>query len=119
MKTSMIYMTASGPEEARRIARALVEERLVACVNMLGGIESIYRWQGRVEEAKEVAMVAKTADDRVPALIERVKALHSYDTPCIVALPIADGAASFLEWVRSETRPEEASRQSDATGPKA
>ena len=103
LNTYLIYMTASDLDEARRIARALVDERLAACVNILGPMESIYRWQGRVEEAGEVAMIAKTAETNVHALTKRVAELHSYACPCIVALPIEHGYAPFLEWIVGET----------------
>lgn len=103
MRTFMIYITASAPEEARRIARFLVDERLAACANVLGPIESIYRWEGKVEEAQEIALIAKTSEPRVEALIARVKELHSYDCPCVVALPIESGYPPFLEWISEET----------------
>jgi periplasmic divalent cation tolerance protein len=98
-----VYVTAADAEEARRIGRALVEERLAACVNLLPGHTAIYRWQGRLEEAAEAAFVAKTTATRFEALRARIRALHSYTLPCILALPAARGDAEFLAWVRAET----------------
>jgi periplasmic divalent cation tolerance protein len=103
MLNRLVYMTAGSIEEARRIGRALVEERLVACVNLIEGMKSIYRWQGAVEEGNEVVIIAKTTAGRVGPLIERVKALHSYDVPCVVALPIESGNPDFMAWIARET----------------
>ena len=105
MNACSVYMTAGSIGEARAIAADLVERRLAACVNLVPGITSIYRWQGEVTDDAEVAMFAKTRADLVAALTERVKAMHSYDCPCIVALPIAAGNADFLDWIAAETGP--------------
>jgi periplasmic divalent cation tolerance protein len=102
---SLIYMTCRNAAEARRIGGALVGERLVACVNVLGPVKSIYRWKGRVVSGREVAMVAKTRSALVARVIERVRALHSYEVPCVVEFPIARGNPEFLAWLSSETRP--------------
>lgn len=102
--TVWLYVTAGSPEEGLEIARALVEERLVACANLLPGATSVYRWEGRVHEDPETVLVAKTAADRVEAVTARVRALHSYDCPCVVALPIRGGNSDFLAWIRAETR---------------
>ena len=99
----LLYMTAGDAEEAARIGRALVEERLVACVNVLGPMRSIFRWQDEVQDDAEVAFLAKTRSSLVAKVSERVKALHSYDVPCIVALPIVAGNDAFLDWIASET----------------
>ncbi len=96
------YVTAAGAEEARRIGRALVEEGLAACANILPGHTAIYRWEGRVEEAAEAAFVAKTTAARFEALRARIRALHSYALPAILALPAATGDAEFLDRVRAE-----------------
>jgi periplasmic divalent cation tolerance protein len=98
-------MTTASPEEARRIGTALVGERLAACVNIIPGMTSIYRWQGRIEEGQETVLVAKTRQEQVPALTERVKAMHSYTVPCVVALPMAGGNPDFLRWIEEETGP--------------
>jgi periplasmic divalent cation tolerance protein len=103
MAACFCYMTAGSRDEALRIARALVEERLAACANLLEGMTSVYRWQGRIEEDDEVVLIAKTRDDLVDRLVERVKALHSYDCPCVVALPITDGNPEFIAWIGAET----------------
>jgi len=103
MNAYSVYMTAGSVDEARAIAADLVERRLAACVNLVPGIRSIYRWQGEVADDAEVAMFAKTRADLVDDLIARVKTLHSYDCPCIVALPIAAGNADFLDWIAAET----------------
>lgn len=105
MTISLVYITASSRAEADRIARALLDARLAACVNILGPIRSLYRWKGRVCRGREVAMLAKTRADRVPALVRAVRAAHSYDLPAIVAVPVQGGHAAFLEWVGEETRP--------------
>jgi len=89
--------------EAERIAEALVGERLAACVNILGGVRSVYRWQGAVERADEVAMIAKTTQSLFERLAARVRALHSYVTPAIVAWPIVAGDAAYLDWIAAET----------------
>jgi periplasmic divalent cation tolerance protein len=100
-----IYITTPDRETAHAIARALVEERLAACANVFAPVFSIYRWEGAVHEDGEVALIAKTSADRMAALIERVKALHPYQVPCIVAWPIADGYQPYLDWISAETNP--------------
>ncbi len=101
----MVYMTMSDAEEARRIGAALVERRLAACVNILPPIQSIYWWENAVQQAEEVACIAKTEEDRFEALCAAVRGMHSYKTPCIVALPLAAGERDFLAWLRESTRP--------------
>ena len=95
--------TAPDAEVAARIAHALVEERLAACANLVPQVRSIYRWQGRVEDASEVLLVIKTRADRVEALAERLRALHPYDLPELLVLPVEGGLAPYLDWVRAET----------------
>ncbi|PWC32178.1 divalent-cation tolerance protein CutA [Azospirillum sp. TSO22-1] len=97
------YVTASSPDEARRIGRALVEERLAACVNILPGMISIYRWQGAVETAEETVLIAKTRADLFEALSARVKELHSYEVPCVVELRLGRGNPDYLGWLETET----------------
>ena len=96
------FATAPDADVAARIARALVEERLVACANLVANVRSIYRWQGRVEDAGEVMLVLKTRADRVGALAERLRALHPYDVPELLVLPVEGGLAPYLDWVRAE-----------------
>jgi len=99
----MVWCTAPDEEAAARIARALVEERLAACVNVLPGVRSTYRWQGAVESAAEVLLVAKTAASRFDALRDRVKSLHPYELPEIVAVKVALGSADYLDWALRES----------------
>jgi periplasmic divalent cation tolerance protein len=104
MDLRMVYMTAGGLDEARRIARELVESRLAACVNIIDGMNSFYWWEGKVQDDRETVLIAKTRAALVASLIEKVRTLHSYTVPCIVALPILEGHTPFLEWVHEETR---------------
>ena len=87
----LVYMTAASADEAERIAGDLVESRLAACVNVMAPIRSVYSWKGELCRSEEIPFIAKTDDDRFEALAARVRALHSYETPCIVALPVARG----------------------------
>lgn len=103
MEFRFVYMTASSRDEAKRIGRALVEERLAACANVIDGMDSVYWWQGKLTEDREAVLIAKTRADLVPALSARVRALHSYTVPCVVALPILDGNPAYLAWLKDET----------------
>jgi periplasmic divalent cation tolerance protein len=103
MAVMFVYATAADAAEAERIGRAIVSERLAACANVLPGMRSIYWWQGKMEEAAEAVLILKTTRERVAALVARVRALHSYDCPCIEALEVADGNPEFLAWVERET----------------
>lgn len=105
MPPLLVYMTTPSLEEARTLCTYLVEQRLAACANIFPGGESVYRWQGAVEHAQEYFCVLKTEEDRFAELRAAVRRLHSYDTPCVVALPLVDGDADFLAWLRAETRP--------------
>lgn len=98
-----VYMTAGTLEEGRALGRALVEERLVACVNLIDGMRSIYRWQGAVSEDAEVVVIAKTTAAALDRLTARVRALHSYDCPCVVGLEIAGGNPAYLSWIGEST----------------
>ena len=102
MAVNFVYMTAGSKAEAQKIGKALVESRLAACVNILDNMQSIYRWDGKIQEDTEVVLIAKTTDTLVPQLIGAVKSLHSYDCPCIVSLPVLDGYPPFLDWIRAE-----------------
>lgn len=99
-----VYATFGSEEEARYVARTLVEEGLAACANTLSPCRSIYRWQGEVEEADEVPVLFKTAAARSGALLARIADLHSYDVPAAVVWPIADALAPYAGWVRNETK---------------
>ncbi len=103
MTYCLVYITAGTAEEARRIGVALVEERLAACANVIDGMRSIYRWEGRMQNDEEAVLIAKTSEDLLDALTERVKALHSYEIPCVVGIPIVGGNADFLDWIGAET----------------
>ena len=98
-----VYMTVGSIDEARVIGRALVQERLAACINIMDGMKSLYWWDGAVQEDTEAVLIAKTTQGRLDSLVERVQALHSYDCPCIVALPIVGGHGPFLSWIGTET----------------
>ncbi len=104
MKKYLVYMTAGSVPEARRLAQALLEARLAACVNILGPIQSLYWWKGAVCSGREVALLAKTTAGKLDALIRKVRAVHSYDVPCVVALPITKGNPEFLAWIEKETQ---------------
>jgi periplasmic divalent cation tolerance protein len=99
----VVLSTAGSPDEAERIATTLVDERLAACVNLVAPLTSIYRWQGAVERAAEVLLVIKTRKRLVPRLIGRLEALHSYEVPEAIVLPIVAGARPYLEWLLGET----------------
>jgi periplasmic divalent cation tolerance protein len=106
MNTYFVYITTADEAEAKRIARAVVEARLAACANVMGSIQSVYRWEGKVCEDNEVALILKTSEERKAELVDRVKQLHSYNTPCIACLPITAGNPGFMEWIADETRPQ-------------
>jgi len=99
----MIYVTCGSRDEATKIARTIVEERLAACANIFGAMRSVYWWQGSVTEGDETVLIFKTTAERAGALTERVKALHSYDLPCVVEIPLGDGGnAAYLDWIAAE-----------------
>ena len=99
MTVVSVYAVFANVDEAERIGRAMVEERLAACVNILGAIKSIYRWQGAIETADEIAAIFKTHHWQSDALIARIADLHSYDVPCIVSWPIDKILRSYADWV--------------------
>jgi len=96
-----VYAVFANPEEAHRIARAVVEQRLAACANILGPCQSIYRWQGAIEEATETPAVFKTTRDQADRLIARIAALHSYENPCIAVWPVDRLPVDYARWVES------------------
>jgi periplasmic divalent cation tolerance protein len=101
MSVLSIYATFASAEEAERIARVVVEERLAACANILAPVRSIYHWEGGIETAQEVAAIFKTHHWRSDALMERIAELHSFDVPCIVAWPIEKIVGNYAEWVEN------------------
>ena len=102
MSVNFIYMTAGSKSEAQKIGKALVESRLAACVNILDNMQSIYRWEGELQQDSEVVLIAKTTDTLISQLIDKVKSLHSYECPCIVSLSVSGGYPPFLDWIQSE-----------------
>ena len=103
MSVVSVYAIFPSAGEAERIGRTVVEERLAACINILPGVRSIYRWQGAIESADEVAAILKTTEASADALIARIAALHSYDVPCIVTWPVDKVLASYAEWIEAST----------------
>jgi periplasmic divalent cation tolerance protein len=102
----VVLVTCGSAKEARKIARAVVEQRLAACANIVTSpVQSIYRWKGRVESAKELLLIIKTTQSRFAKLKAEVKRLHSYEVPEIIALPIARGAADYLTWISDSVKP--------------
>lgn len=101
---SLVLVTAAGEEQAAAIGRALVEERLAACANIVPRIRSIYRWKGQLFDERECLILMKTKTALFEALKSRVRELHGYEVPEIVALPIARGLPEYLDWVVAETR---------------
>jgi periplasmic divalent cation tolerance protein len=99
MSIVSVYAVFANGDEAERVGRAVIEERLAACVNIFGSVRSIYRWKGSIETAHEVAAIFKTHHWRSDALMERIAALHSYDVPCIVTWPIDKIVGAYAEWV--------------------
>lgn len=102
----LVYMTAGSKTDALDLARALVERRLVACVNVIDPVTSVFYWDGEAREESETVLIAKTTAEAMPALTEAVRTLHNYDVPCCVALPMAahEGNPDFLSWIREETK---------------
>ena len=99
MSVVSVYAIFANAEEAERIGRLMVEERLAACVNIIGPVRSVYRWKGAVETASEVAVIFKTTDAQADSLITRIAGLHSYDVPCVVTWPIDKILGPYADWV--------------------
>lgn len=98
----VVYVTVGSPEEGMRVARALVEERLAACVNRVHPVQSVYRWEGRVEESEEELLIIKTGRELFERLKKRVRELHSYSVPEVIALPIVAGSEDYLRWLEDQ-----------------
>lgn len=95
----VVLSTAGSEDEARKIAHHLVEHQLAACVNIVPQIESIYRWQGKVESAREWLLLIKTTAEKFPAVRDAIRQIHSYDVPECIAIAIEDGSAAYLQWI--------------------
>ena len=97
----LVYITTKDREEAHKIGRSLVEDKLAACVNIIDGMESIYRWEGKIEEAKEAILIAKTPYHNVKELTEKVKEMHSYECPCVISLQLSEqeGNQEYQDWL--------------------
>ncbi len=104
MSETLTFVTCKDLKQAKGIARALVKERLAACVNVVPGVASIYAWEGKLEESREVLLVIKSRRALSGRLASRVRALHSYSVPEVVTVPIASGNPDYLRWVRESTR---------------
>ena len=107
MKPADVYLVVTNPpdrESAGKLAHALIEKRLAACVNVLSPCRSVYRWQGKTEDAEEFTVLIKTTRERYAALEAAIRARHPYELPEIIAVPLAGGLPAYLEWVDSETK---------------
>jgi periplasmic divalent cation tolerance protein len=100
-----VLLCTCPPEHAEAIASGLLERRLVACVNVIAGVASRYRWQGALEKADESLLILKTEGARVPEIVEALRDLHPYDVPELIALPVEQGAEPYLKWVSDESAP--------------
>ena len=103
MSVRIVFVTAPDEAAAERIGRAVVEENLAACVNILPGMRSIYRWQEQIEDASEVLMLLKTTTLRIDALRERIVELHPYEVPEFLAVDVASGFEPYVDWIRENT----------------
>ena len=99
MKEIVILITSSSKEEAKKLTRVLIEEKLAACVNILSGVESLYWWKGKIESSKEWMLVVKTLGKMANKIVKRVKEIHSYEIPEVIALPIVQGNKDYLQWI--------------------
>ena len=104
MQLNLIYITFSNKEEAQKIAKTLLQERLVACVNIFPVVHSMYWGKNKIHSDDEVVMIAKTKESLVDQVIAKVKSLHSYDCPCVVAFPLTHGNPDFLKWIEKVTK---------------
>lgn len=111
MANVILYITAANKEEGDKLAQNLVRQRLAACANVIDGLSSYYWWDGAVQNDRECLVIAKTVEDKVDAATGLVKSLHSYDVPCVVALPIVAGNPDFLNWIQAETAMESPSEK--------
>ena len=103
MAATVLYVTAGSEEEALNLGRALVEARLAACANVIPATTSVYWWEGAVRQEAESVLIVKTRDALVETVTERIRTLHGYECPCVLALPVAGGHHPFLDWIETET----------------
>src|SRR5271156_3803875 len=99
---TMIYSTFPTQEAALSVARALLEQKLIACANVYDNVTSLYRWEGKIQQEPEAVLIAKTRKDRVAEVIKAIKNVHSYEVPCIIAYPVEQGFPPFIQWVKGE-----------------
>ncbi len=100
----VILVTTGSETEAETLATALLQDQLVACVNIVGPVRSLYRWEGKIADDREWLLVIKTGNDRFAAVESRVRELHSYDVPEVIGVPVQAGSAAYLDWIHQETR---------------
>ncbi|HIJ60683.1 MAG TPA: divalent-cation tolerance protein CutA [Nitrospirae bacterium] len=103
MEAIVVYVTSPNEEEAVKIAKTLLEERLCACVNIIKSMRSLYHWQGNIEDDSEVLMIIKTQKGLFKKLSEKIKAIHPYTVAEIISLPIIDGSDAYLKWLKEST----------------
>ena len=103
MKFALLYITTPSEAEAKKIARALLDERLIASANIIPGAVSLYRWQGKLEDTEECVLIAKTREKMANKAVQRAERLHSYECPGILVLPVQDGSQTYLDWIAGET----------------
>lgn len=100
----MAYITCPNKKEALKIAHAIIEEKLVACANIIDSVTSVYEWEGKIQQESEVILIAKTKNELFDQVKSRIEKIHSYDCPCIVRLPIDGGTEAFINWIKSSTK---------------
>ena len=105
MSLATMYMTAPSRDDCLKIGRALLEKHLVACVNIIDGVTSLYWWEGKLEEATESVLIAKTQMRLVNACVAAIKPLHPYELPCITGIPVLKANPDYIRWVIAETEP--------------
>ena len=104
MNLNIVYITTKDKDEARKIGKELVQEKLAACVNIIDQMNSLYWWEGKVQDDNEAILIAKTKESLVSEVVKKVKSLHSYSCPCIISLPILDGNKDYLDWLEKEAK---------------
>jgi periplasmic divalent cation tolerance protein len=104
MSYILIFITAKNKKEASMLAKNLLEDKLIACANIIDGVQSLFWWQGKIDSSKETLLILKTKKVLFKKIMEKVKSLHSYQTPEIIALPLTHGSQDYLQWLNSSTR---------------